>query len=68
VSIAMRAMRQNNWVTERDVSTEGKGRPMKVYKLRIPLDEIIEYFENQKKAESALAMEAIQKLRELTIA
>jgi predicted transcriptional regulator len=68
VSIAMRAMRQNNWVNERDVSTEGKGRPMKVYKLRIPLDEIIEYFEDKKKSESAQAMEAIQKLREMTTA
>ncbi len=68
VSIAMRAMREHNWIDERDVKREGKGRPMKVYKLKIPLDEIIEYFENEKKTESAQSMEAIQKLRELTIA
>ena len=41
VSIAMRTLRQNNWVTERDVKTEGKGRPMKIYKLGVPIEEII---------------------------
>ena len=29
VSIAMRTMRQNNWIEERDVNVGGKGRPMK---------------------------------------
>ena len=29
VSIGMRALRENNWIEERDVRTEGKGRPMK---------------------------------------
>jgi predicted transcriptional regulator len=68
VSIAMRTLRENNWVSEREVKAEGKGRPMKVYKLSIPLDKIIEYFENKKKSESAQAMQAIQKLREMTTA
>jgi predicted transcriptional regulator len=68
VSIGMRTLHENNWVSERDVKKEGKGRPMKVYKLRVPIDEIIEYFEDKKKSESAQAMEAIQKLREMTTA
>jgi predicted transcriptional regulator len=68
VSIGMRTLHENNWVNERDVKKEGKGRPMKVYKLRVPIDEIIEYFEDKKKSESAQAMEAIQKLREMTTA
>jgi len=29
VSIAMRTLRQNNWVNEHDVKLDGKGRPMK---------------------------------------
>jgi predicted transcriptional regulator len=37
VSIAMRTLRQNNWVEERNVKAEGKGRPMKVYMLRSPI-------------------------------
>ena len=67
VSIAMRTLRQNNWVTERDVKTEGKGRPMKIYKLGVPIEEIIKHCEEMKNSESAQAMESIQKLREMTV-
>src|SRR5512137_2335240 len=62
VSIAMRAMRQNNWVEERDIKAEGKGRPMKVYKLGVPIKSIINHYEEEKNRESARAMESIQKL------
>jgi predicted transcriptional regulator len=68
VSIGMRTLHENKWVTEREVKAEGKGRPMKVYSLSIPLNKIIEHYENKKKSESAQAMQAIQKLREMTIA
>ena len=66
VSIAMRTMRQNNWVEERDVRTEGKGRPMKIYKLGVPIGEIIKHCEEEKNNESAHAMQAIQRLKEIT--
>ena len=65
VSIAIRTLRQNNWVTERDVKTEGKGRPMKIYKLSAPIDEIIKHYEDVKNNESTQAMESIQRLREM---
>ena len=38
VSISMRSLRQNKWVEEREIKAEGKGRPMKVYKLGVPLE------------------------------
>jgi predicted transcriptional regulator len=66
VSIAMRTMRQNNWIEERDVKVGGKGRPMKIYKLGVPIEEIIKHCEEMKNSESAQAMESIQKLREMT--
>lgn len=66
VSIGMRFLRQNGWIEERDVKGEGKGRPMKVYTLKVSIDEIIKHFEDQKLKESAKAMESIRKLRELT--
>jgi predicted transcriptional regulator len=66
VSIAMRALRQNKWVEERDIKTEGKGRPMKVYKLGMPLESIINHYEEESNRESAHAMESIQRLKELT--
>ena len=67
VSIAMRTMRQNNWIEERDVKVGGKGRPMKIYKLGVPIEEIIKHCEEMKNSESAQAMESIQKLREMTV-
>ena len=66
VSIAMRSLRQNNWVDERNIKAEGKGRPMIVYKLGVPLKSIITFYEEEANRESAHAMESIQKLRELT--
>ncbi|ABK14181.1 MAG: ArsR family transcriptional regulator [Methanothrix sp.] len=68
VSIGMRYLRQNGWIDERDVKGEGKGRPMKVYTLKVSIDDIIKHFEDQKLKESAKAMESIRKLRELTSA
>jgi predicted transcriptional regulator len=61
VSIAMRTLRENQWVDEREIKREGKGRPMKVYSLLVP----IKHFEEEKLSESAQAMESIQRLKEL---
>ena len=68
VSIAMRALRNNKWVVEHEVKLEGKGRPMKVYKLNVPIEKIIQHFEEENNRESARAMESIQRLRKLTTA
>ena len=65
VSIAMRTMRQNNWVNERDIKTEEKGRPMKVYKLSVPIEEIIKHYEEEKNNEAAKTMQAIQRLKDI---
>jgi predicted transcriptional regulator len=65
VSIAMRTMRDNNWIEEREIKREGKGRPMKVYSLRASLDQIIKHFEEEKLNESVQAMESIQRLKEM---
>ena len=65
VSIAMRTMRQNNWVNERDIKTEEKGRPMKVYKLSVPIGEIIKHYEEEKNNEAAQNMKSIQRLKEM---
>jgi len=68
VSIAMRTMRQNNWIDEHDVKTEGKGRPMKIYKLSVPIEKIIQLYEDEKHKEAAETMQAIQRLKELSSA
>jgi len=66
VSIAMRTLRGNNWVEEREVKKNGKGRPMKIYRLTIPLETIIKHFEEEKQKESAKTMENIEKLKVLS--
>jgi predicted transcriptional regulator len=66
VSIAMRTLRGENWVREWEIkSTEGKGRPSKVYALSTPVDEIIKIIEEEMQKESAKAMESIKKLKDL---
>jgi predicted transcriptional regulator len=66
VSIGMRVLRKNNWVEEQHIKAAGKGRPMIVYKLRVPLETIIKYYEEESNRVSTHAMESIQRLRELT--
>ncbi|MGB4088049.1 ArsR family transcriptional regulator [Methanothrix sp.] len=65
VSIAMRTLRDNNWIEEKEIKREGKGRPMKVYSLKAGIEEVIRHFEEEKLHESAQAMESIQRLKQL---
>ena len=65
VSIGMRALRQNNWIEQRNIKTEEKGRPMIVYKLSVPIEEIIQHYEEVKNSETAKTMQAIQRLKEI---
>ena len=68
VSIAMRPLREMEWISERDVKRSGKGRPSKIYALRATIEEIIEHYEAEKNQESTRTIEAIQKLKELSSA
>jgi predicted transcriptional regulator len=63
VSIALRTLRQNNWIDERISRSDGTGRPMKVYRLRTPIDEILRYYEQEKLNEASRAMQSIQRLK-----
>lgn len=65
VSIGMRALRNNNWIEEHEVKQEGKGRPTKVYRLSVPIDQVIRHYEEQKSKEAAQTMQAIQRLKEI---
>ena len=66
VSIAMRTLRDMGWLSEHDVKSPGKGRPMKIYALRATIDEIIEHYETEKTQESGRTIEAIQRLKVLS--
>jgi len=68
ISIAMRTLREKDWLTEHEIKSNEKGRPLKIYALRATIDEIINYYEKEKTQEAARTSEAIQRLKELSSA
>jgi len=66
VNIIMETLRERNWLTEHEIKSSGKGRPLKIYALRATVDEIINYCEAEKSRELARFSEAIQRLKELS--
>ena len=66
VSIAMRYLKDNDWVEIREEKkTEGKGRPVKLYRLITPLEEIVQTIEKKVILESRSILENIEKLKRL---
>jgi len=63
VSLAMRLMRNQSWVNVRSEKKPGKGRPIKIYSLAAPVDEIISYYEDKIYKESQATISAIKKLK-----
>jgi predicted transcriptional regulator len=63
VSLAMRLMRTQAWVSMRLEKKPGKGRPMKIYSLAAPVDEIISYYEDKIYKDSQATISAIKKLK-----
>ena len=63
VSLAIRFMSKQSWISVRTEKKPGKGRPMKVYSLMVQLDEIISYYEDKIYKESQATISAIQKLK-----
>ncbi|MCX6697309.1 MAG: ArsR family transcriptional regulator [Methanoregula sp.] len=63
VSIAMQHLMEQGWIRSRESSAETKGRPMKIYELAKPVNEIMDCIENDKKTEAKNQLALIQKLR-----
>ncbi len=66
VSIAMCTLRKMGWIIEREIKGNGKGRPQRIYALRLTIDEVIKYCEAEKSQELARTMESLQRLKELS--
>jgi predicted transcriptional regulator len=49
VSIAMKELKERGWINEREEKKPGKGRPYKVYSLKVEFDEIIAELERQQR-------------------
>jgi len=65
VSIGMRTLRQNNWIEQRNIRTDGKGRPRILYRLNVPIEKIVQHYEEERNRESAIVMGSIQRLKDL---
>jgi predicted transcriptional regulator len=65
VSIAMRELKPFDWIDENEEKKPGKGRPNKVYSLKVRFKDIIAHLENQHKKEIDEARVTIERLKEL---
>lgn len=67
VSIAMRYLRENDWVDMREEKkNQGKGRPVKLYKLTVRMETIINSIEEDVMAESKAVLQNIERLKNLS--
>jgi predicted transcriptional regulator len=64
VSVAMRYLMDQGWIRSRENSADSKGRPIKIYELAKPYNEIMDCIENEKKNEVNSQLALVQKLQE----
>ena len=66
VSVAMRYLRENDWIDIREEKkSKGKGRPIKLYRLTVPMDRIVSKIEEEIIAESKLVLRNIERLKHI---
>jgi predicted transcriptional regulator len=65
VSIAMKQLKEYDWINEKEEKKPGKGRPYKIYSLKIGFDEIVNKLEKQHKEAVNEAQEKIERLKAL---
>lgn len=65
VSIAMRQLKERNWIIETEERKPGKGRPNKVYSLKVGFGDIIAHLEKQQRKTVDETQEKLDLLKEL---
>jgi len=66
VSIAMRELKERDWIKERDEKKKlGKGRPYKIYSLKVGFNDIINQLEKQQRKAVDEGQARIERLKEL---
>jgi predicted transcriptional regulator len=63
ISIAMKELEEHGWISEREKKKPGKGRPNKVYSLKVGFEEIIAELEKQQRKAADEARSRIELLR-----
>ena len=49
ISVAVRDLRDRNWISKKEIKKEGRGRPQHSYKLKKPLVDIVNEIQNEEK-------------------
>jgi len=65
VSIAMRELKERDWVDEREEKKPGKGRPFKIYNLKVGFNDIVAQLEKEQKKVVEETQKKIKRLKEL---
>ncbi|KPQ43781.1 MAG: hypothetical protein MPEBLZ_01655 [Candidatus Methanoperedens nitroreducens] len=65
VSIAMRQLKERDWIDEREEKKSGKGRPYKIYSLKVGFKDIVSQLEKQQKKLVDEAKANVELLKEL---
>ncbi len=65
VSLAMKQLIERGWITEREEKKPGKGRPYKIYSLKIGFDEIVAQLEMENKKAIDESKGKLERLKEL---
>ena len=65
VSIAMKQLKERDWINEREEKKPGKGRPYKIYSLKVGFSDIIGQLEKQQRKTVDEAQAKIERLKEL---
>ncbi len=66
VSIAIKQLKEHKWIDEREEKKPGKGRPYKIYSLKVRFNDIISQLEEKQKETVYASQKKIERLRELT--
>jgi len=64
VSIAMRSLKEYEWIQSRESKAESKGRPVKIYSLSRPIEDIMDVIEKNKQKEVDSQLALIRQVRE----
>jgi len=65
VSIATKELKDRDWINEREEKKPGKGRPYKIYTLKVGFKDIIAHLETERKKADVEAKEKIERLKKL---
>jgi len=65
VSIAAKQLEERDWINEREEKKTGKGRPFKIYSLKVGFKDIIAHLETEQKKVDAEAKDKIERLKKL---